>query len=196
MSRRKQKREEFIGGKQRYRGPNRVVITVFALIAVVGVSWFVYLTRDTAALPNRYEGGNYNVGSTPDYKGKSISMTDIENKVQDGQIILSLEKIEEGHIIFTEYKNGGERKGITAFVTPAGRLRVSMAMCEPCRSERFHIEGGELVCETCGTRWLLNDLKGVSGGCIKYPPEELPYEVHDGSVYVPENIVSNWQARI
>jgi len=196
MSQMQQKKEEFISGKRRYRGPNRVVIAVFVLVAVVGVSWFTFLTRDTAVLPKRYEGGNYSVGNTPKYKGKTISMTDIENKVEKGKVVLSLDEIVDNHIIYSEYASEGNRRAITSFVTPAGRLIVAVAMCEPCRSERFHIEGYQLVCETCGTRWWLNDLRGISGGCPQYPPEELPYEVKDGKVYVPEDIVKEWQPRI
>lgn len=196
VSNREQKREEFISGEQRYRGPNRVIFVVAILVAVVGVGWFAFMTRDTAALPKRYEGGNYNIGETPNYKGKTINMTDIENEVAEGKIIIPLDKVVENNIIYTEYQNGDDPKAITAFITPAGRLIVSVAMCEPCRSQRFHIEGYQLVCDTCGTRWNLNDLRGISGGCPEYPPEELPYEVKDGKIYFPEDIVKEWQPRI
>jgi len=196
VSNREQKREEFISGKQRYRGPNRVVFVIAILIAVVGVGWFAFLTRDTAALPRRYKGGTYNIGETPAYKGKTISMTDIGNEVQDGKVIISLGEVVKNHIIYTEYENGDEPKAITSFITPAGRLVVAIAMCEPCRSQRFHIESNILVCDTCGTRWYLNDLRGISGGCPQYPPEELPYEVKDGKVYFSEDIVKEWQPRI
>ncbi|MBO8167856.1 MAG: DUF2318 domain-containing protein [Thermoanaerobacteraceae bacterium] len=196
MSKRQEKREEFVSGSQKYRGPNRVVILVFVLIAVVGVGWFAFATRDTAVLPKRYEGGNYNIGKTPDYDGKTISMTDIENVVKDGKLIILLDEVIENKIIYTEYSKNGKRNAVTSFITPAGRLVVAMAMCEPCRSERFHIEDNVLVCDTCGTRWYLNDLRGISGGCLQYPPEELPYEVRNGQILVPEDIVREWEPRI
>ncbi|MBZ4686651.1 MAG: hypothetical protein PWQ96_1975 [Clostridia bacterium] len=196
MSAREKKRAEFISGKQRSRRSNRLVIVIFVLVAVVGVGWFAYLTRDTAVLPRRYEGGSYNIGKTPDYKGRTISMTDISNRVRDGKIIISLQEVIDNSIIYSEYQNAGERKAITSFITPAGRLIVAIAMCEPCRSERFHIEENILVCDTCGTRWYLNDLRGISGGCPQYPPEELPYEVQDGKIFIPEDIVKEWQPRI
>ncbi|WP_366923598.1 DUF2318 domain-containing protein [Metallumcola ferriviriculae] len=196
MSDRKKTKEEFLSGKQRYRGPNRVVFLVFLIVAVVGVGWFAFMARDSAQLPKRYEGGNYNIGETPQYKGQTISMTDITSEVKDGKIVIPLDKIIESNIIYTQYNAGGEAKAITAFITPSGHLSANMAMCEPCRSERFHIQDNVLVCDTCGTRWYLNDLNGISGGCVKYPPEDLPYEVKDGQVLIPADIVEEWQPRI
>lgn len=198
MSGTDKKREEFLSGEARYRGPNRVIFLVFGLVAVVGIAWFVLATRNTAEVPRRWEGGNYNVGRTFNYKNQVISMTDIENKTENGKILISLDQVIESKIIYTEtkYELNGVPKALTAMVTPAGRLIVALAMCEPCRSQRFHIDDNILVCDTCGTRWLLNDLRGLSGGCPEYPPEELPYEVKDGTIYVPEGIVRDWQPRI
>ncbi|GAW93754.1 Fe-S-containing protein [Calderihabitans maritimus] len=191
------KRKEFLSGEKRYRGPNRVVLLVFGLVAVVGVAWFVMATRDTAVVPRRYEGGTYNIGRSVSYKGQVISMTDIENRVENGKIIIPLQEVIDNKIIYTEYTApNGEVKAVTSFITPAGRVVVAIAMCEPCRSQRFRIEDNILVCETCGTRWYLNDLRGISGGCPQYPPEELPYEVKEGLIYFDEEIVKEWQPRI
>lgn len=191
------KRQEFLSGKSLYRGPNRVVLIIVALVAVVGVSIFYLSTRDTAVVPRRFEGGTYNIGRSMDYKGQVISMTDIENQVQNGKMLLDLDQVVEHKLIYTEYqKPNGDYRAVTAYVSPAGRVVVGIAMCEPCRSERFRIEDNILVCETCGTRWYLNDLRGISGGCPQYPPEELPYEVEDGIISIPAEIVENWEPRI
>lgn len=191
-------REEFLSGAARYRGPNRVVLLMFALVAVGGVAAFILATRSNVQVPQRWQAGTYNVGRTFNYKNQVISMTDIENRVENGKIIIPLDKVLAAKIIYTEtdYELNGVYKALTAMVTPAGRLIVAVAMCEPCRSQRFHIEGNILVCDTCGTRWLLNDLRGLSGGCPQYAPEQLPYEVKDGLIYVPENIIRDWEPRI
>lgn len=193
-----ERREEFLSGEARYRGPNRVVLLVFGLVAVVGITWFVLATRSSVEVPARWQAGNYNVGRPFDYKNRVISMTDLPLTAAGGQFVLPLEQVVQAKITYseTDYDLNGIKKAITAMITPAGRLIVSLAMCEPCRSTRFHIEGNILVCDTCGTRWLLNDLKGISGGCPQYAPEQLPYEVKDGQIYVPEKIIGDWEPRI
>ncbi|MHB1420312.1 MAG: Fe-S-containing protein [Bacillota bacterium] len=200
MSSTDQKREEFLSGKAKYKGPNRVVILVFALIAVVGVGWFYYASsQNTPVVTQRWQGGNYNIGKSVDYKNKKVSMTDIKSTEADGQINFSLDEVKKDNIAYVEtgYQHqSGANKALIAMVTPAGRLIVSMAMCEPCRSQRFHIEENNLVCDTCGTRWLLNDLHGLAGGCTKYPPEQLPYVVKDGKIMVPADVVQKWELRI
>ncbi|MHB1125830.1 MAG: Fe-S-containing protein [Bacillota bacterium] len=200
MSSTKQKREEFLSGNTKYKGPNRVVILVFAIIAAVGVGWFYYVSaKNTPVVTQRWEGGNYNIGKSVSYKNEKISMTDIQSAEAAGKISFSLDAVIKGKILFieTNYKHGsGANKALMAVITPAGRLIVGMAMCEPCRSQRFHIEENNLVCDTCGTRWFLNDLRGLSGGCPQYPPEMLPYEVKDGTVFIPADIVREWDLRI
>jgi hypothetical protein len=68
-------------------------------------------------------------------------------------------------------------------------------MCEPCQSESFHISGDELVYDSCNTKWTLNELQGVSGGCALYPPEELNYRVVDGKVLILESDLQAWTPR-
>lgn len=188
------KREEFLSGANRYRGPNRVVLLVFALAAVVGVGAFFLATRDNTPV-RRWEGGTYNIGQTPNYKGRTISMTDIESRVVDGKIEFPLQAVIDNSIVYTPIPSNKEVKALMAYISPAGRLVVATAMCEPCRSQRFHIEGNVLVCDTCGTRWYLNDLQGISGGCPQYPPEEVPYTVENGTVKVDTKILDQWQPR-
>lgn len=196
MSSTDEKREEFLSGKQRYRGPNRVVILVFLLVAVVGVTAFVQLTRSDVEVPRRWQGGTYNIGRPVDYKGKVISQTDIPLQLQDGKILVPVDQVIKNSIVYIDYPQGKNARALASFITPSGRLVVAVGMCEPCRSKRFHIDGNVLVCDTCGTRWLLADLKGLSGGCPQYPPEELPYEVQDGVAIVDEALLRDWTPRI
>lgn len=191
-----EKRKEFFDGKTRYRGPNRVIILSFALVIVVGIAIFVQSTRKVVAVPKRWQGGTYNIGRSMDYKNQVISMTDIPLRVENGQILVDVNTVVEKKLVYIDYPKGREAKALTALITPAGRLVVAIAKCEPCRSQRFHIEGNILVCDTCGTRWLLNDLQGLSGGCPQYPPEELPYTVQNGLASVDEKYALEWKPRI
>jgi hypothetical protein len=85
---------------------------------------------------------------------------------------------------------------LLAYVAPSGRLVVATSMCEPCRSYAFHIEGDQLVCNTCLTRWDLNTLKGVKGGCLAYPPKEVTTTVQGDVIQIQQSELEAWAPRI
>jgi hypothetical protein len=188
------KKQEFMEKRQKRRAANRVVIGVFVLVALFGVVVFTTL-NSSIPTAKRWEGGTYNIGKQVDYSGKRISMTDIDNQVENGKVVFPLASVVESSFIATEYKKDLTRLPLLAFISPAGRLVVGIGYCEPCRSESFHIDGKDLVCDTCRTRWQLNDLRGLSGGCPNYPPEELNYEVIDGMVVISEADILSWVPR-
>lgn len=189
------KKHEFLSESTRYRGPNRIILLVFLLAAVVMVGAVYAATRSDVAMPRRWQGGTYNVGYQPNYKGKVISMTDIPSRSDSGVISFSLEEVKKNSIVYIDIPEAGPVDALVAYISPAGRLVVAVAMCEPCRSQRFHIDNNILVCDTCGTRWYLNDLQGISGGCPQYPPEELPYEVEGGTVRIQASLLKDWSPR-
>lgn len=83
-----------------------------------------------------------------------------------------------------------------AYVAPSGRLVVATSMCEPCRSYQFHIEGNDLVCNTCLTHWDLNTLKGINGGCLDFPPQEVKTVVQGDTVQIQQSELEAWIPRI
>jgi hypothetical protein len=71
------------------------------------------------------------------------------------------------------YKNGAYIP-IVIMSTPKGKTVSGIRVCEPCASFSFHIvERKYLECDACYTRWDIETLKGVSGGCEDYPPPYL-----------------------
>jgi hypothetical protein len=84
---------------------------------------------------------------------------------------------------------------LIAYVAPSGKLVVATSLCEPCRSWDFHIEGGDLVCNACFTRWDLNTLKGVEGGCLDYPPAELTVAVEGDVIQIQQSDLEAWTPR-
>jgi len=84
---------------------------------------------------------------------------------------------------------------ILAYVAPSGRLVVATSLCEPCHSYNFHIEGDNLVCNACFSRWDLDTLEAVAGGCQAYPPQELKTVVQGDKVVVDKAILENWEPR-
>lgn len=84
---------------------------------------------------------------------------------------------------------------LLAYVSPKGNIVVATSLCEPCSGTTFHVEGDELVCNACGTRWTLDDLQGVSGGCTTYPPETVKYTVEADKLIIKKTDLQNWKPR-
>ena len=90
------------------------------------------------------------------------------------------------------YKDGNYLPLIVIY-TPSGNVIVGIRTCEPCGSFSMHIGDGEylilghaqyLICDACGTRWDIETLKGVSGGCPDYPPPKLTFSVSDDNIEI------------
>lgn len=84
---------------------------------------------------------------------------------------------------------------ILAYVAPSGRLVVATSLCEPCRSYNFHISEGALVCNSCFTRWDLDTLKGLGGGCLDYPPEQIAVAVEGDRIVIQQSVLEAWEPR-
>ncbi|MFZ5946258.1 MAG: Fe-S-containing protein [Bacillota bacterium] len=186
---RNDKRQQFSDVKKGNKGIYIIALSI-TLTLVLVIAGFAFLNK----------GGDqqefYNVGQV-NYQRKSIQMTDIKSTIENDKIIIPLKPIKENSIIYTEYVNGNKVVPLTAFITPQGDVIAAISMCEPCRGTKFHIEGLELVCNACGTRWTLDGLKGTWGGCLKYPPEELNYQMDSQgeNLLLDEQDIANWQPR-
>ncbi len=84
---------------------------------------------------------------------------------------------------------------LLAYVTPKGNVVVATSLCEPCSGINFHIEGNELVCNACDTRWSLENLQGISGGCPQYPPDKVKYTVEGDKLIIKKSDLENWKPR-
>jgi len=123
-------------------------------------------------------------------------MSMVLSSVADGIITVPLREIEQNKFIAFEYVDGPVPVPLLAYISGAGKLITAVRMCEPCNSEKFHIQGELIVCDACGTTWHLNDLTAVSGACGKYPPDAIPSIITDSTVQINEALVSGWRRRI
>ncbi len=137
----------------------------------------------------------YSVGKI-DYKNNIIQMTEVASFTENGKISILISDITDHSIIYTEYNTDNLMIPLMAYVAPSGKLVTAVSICEPCNSRRFFIEDNALVCSACYTRWELEDLKPISGGCLNYPPDAQEYEVEDDSLLLDESVISTWKPRI
>ncbi len=139
-----------------------------------------------------------------DYTIKNIEMTNIKARIEGGYVKIPLAAVKKNKIVAFWYaqKKIKDAKGrerplpLMAMISPSGKLITAVAVCEPCRSERFHTEpDGTLTCNVCNTKWDLETFEGISGGCPNYPPAELPHEVKDGQIQIEERLLLDWKPR-
>lgn len=115
---------------------------------------------------------------------------------EGGRVSISAEEVAVKKLVAWDYKKGNVMTPLLAYVTPSGSLKVATRMCEPCNSTSFRVEGNQLVCNACGSRWELETSRGISGGCQGYPPEVLPSSLVDGKLVVDEAKVAGWKPRV
>ncbi len=125
-----------------------------------------------------------------------LQAVNVKATVSAGQVSISADELRKNKFVAFSYAQGSTKVPLLAYVGPDGELVVAVRMCEPCRSESFHIEGDEIVCDTCGSRWKIQDLQGVSGGCTAYPPEKLSAQESNGRLVISEETLRSWRPRI
>ena len=186
----KDKREKVLGEKK--KSPWFFISLIVIAIVLGGVVFWIIHGKTTA---NPKIASQQKVMDRVDYAGQTISMTDIVAKVEKGKISIPLDLVKEKKVIRFEYEGNGVKIPLLAYVTLAGRVVTAISMCEPCRSTRFHIQDKTLVCNACNTEWNLETLKGISGGCMNYPPEVIPSVVEKDRVLIEEKVVLGWKPR-
>ncbi len=186
----KEKSEKVLGKKK--RTPSLLISLIVMVILIGGVAFWIIEAKTTA---NPKIGWQQKVMDRVDYSGQTVGMTDIVAKVENGRISIPVDLVKQKKMVRFEYEGNGVRVPLLAYVTLAGRVVTAISMCEPCRSTRFHIQDKVLVCNACNTEWSLDTLKGVSGGCMSYPPEVIPSTVEKESIVIQEKFVLGWKPR-
>lgn len=133
---------------------------------------------------------------TRDMQGfATVPMTRIEATAGKGLVEVALDLVKKNKLVSFEYKRLDGPIPLLAYVAPSGKIVTAIGLSEPCNSRSFHIEGNEIVCNLCLTRWKLETLEAGKGDCPKYPPEMLVHTIHDGRLIIREVDVQYWKPR-
>lgn len=184
------KREKLLAQKKKFPFVKAVVVL---LALAVPLAWFL--------LKESPEAGSGSVAGTMvmakvDYRNQRIAMTQVNAAYEGGYVEIPVDTIKDKKIVYFEYNKGGKQVPLMAYITPSGKLVTAVSMCEPCRSTKFHIEGEQMVCNACFTRWTLEGLRGISGGCLTYPPDVVAHTIEGGKARIQEKIILDWQPRV
>lgn len=129
------------------------------------------------------------------YPASPTQMKPVPVKTENGKIILPLEMVLEKKFVAFDYQSPRGAIPLLAYLSPEGKVITAVSMCEPCNSTRFHIRSDELVCNSCGTTWALDNLAGISGACQEYPPDPLPSIIDGNEIQIEETAVASWTPR-
>jgi uncharacterized membrane protein len=186
------KRERVLGNGQtrkRHRTKTAIMIAGIAIAA----AW-VYTN-----LPG---SGNAIVKAQPvvlapaKYSVAGQQMFDTPSRLENGKIILPLDLVKEKKFVAFHYQMSNNIVPLLAYVSGEGKIVTAISMCEPCNSQRFHIKGDELICNSCGSKWKVDNLEAISGSCSKYPPDAVPNSLVGNEIQIDEQLAATWQRRI
>ncbi|OHE16619.1 MAG: hypothetical protein A2X96_05570 [Syntrophobacterales bacterium GWC2_56_13] len=183
------KREKLLEEKKKFP---LVKVVVILLVTAIPLAWFMF--RDSPEAGSGSVPGS-KVTEKVSYRNQTIGMTPVDTAATGDYIEIPVEIVKEKKLVSFEYKKAGKQVPLMAYITPSGKLVTAVSMCEPCRSTKFHIEGEQMVCNACGTRWTLEGLRGVSGGCLEYPPDVVSHTIEGGKVRIKETIILDWKPR-
>lgn len=144
-----------------------------------------------------------NVGPA-DYTNQTADFVKVQATETGGDIVVDLNELKSKKLLTFDIPgisftlNNGTPFNylpILAYVSPKGNVVVAASLCEPCSGIYFHVEGNELVCNACGTRWDLETLQGISGGCPQYPPDKVKYTVDGDKLIIKKADLAEWKPR-
>lgn len=188
------KKNKFANQKQPRRGTYFLIGLAAAAAIVVGA--FMLFGKSGSE-------GLTNVGAV-NYGSAAVDFSAVEAEDSGDKIVLDLNEIKNKKSLTFDVQgvnftlNNGtafDYLPLLAYVSDKGNIVVAASLCEPCSGVTFHIEGDQLVCNACGTRWSLDGLQGISGGCTTYPPEMIDYNIEGDKLIIDRAVLENWQPR-
>jgi nitrite reductase/ring-hydroxylating ferredoxin subunit len=147
-----------------------VVIAAVALALLVTVAAVGYVAY------GRANGGGISccgASGTNNGTGSVARPTWIDASVEGNTVSIPVGLVENGKIVNFRVTYQGTNMAYQL----GGQIYVRTALCPPCRSESFSLDGNVLDCDTCHTRFSATTGEGLKGACRAYPKAEAQYTV-------------------
>jgi len=186
--------------KQKFTQPKKNKAGLYSLVGIVVVAIIIssYFLLGNGNKPSASVNTAADTGQKINYSlNDKLEQTVVPSQIVNGkELVSTLSTVKEKKFIKTEYKANGKTVPLTAFIQPDGKVMVAVSYCEPCKGDSFHISGNQIICNTCGTTWDLQTLKGLSGGCQTYPPQALTYSLNGDNLEIPQTVLDAWSPRV
>ncbi len=102
---------------------------------------------------------------------------------EGSHVRIPLAGVRDGTAHFFTYRQGGKNINFLIRTDRTGKLHVSLDACYTCSKYRkgFRVDGEEICCAHCGTRFGLSDPSWQLGGCT---PIDLPHRISESFLSV------------
>jgi nitrite reductase/ring-hydroxylating ferredoxin subunit len=152
---------------------NRKLIPIVLL--VVAVSLVVAGCTETRSSADS-KGNDKSVNSE-----KSIQGTWITAQTNADQVSIPVKSVDDNTNVHFKVNTDIGELSVMAYRFN-DKIFVRSNVCPPCSSIGFYLKNGTLVCDSCGTVFDAATGKGIEGGCVDYPKENIPYTISDGKI--------------
>ncbi len=130
-----------------------------------------------------------------DYSNKEIQMTGIDFRLEDGDVIFSLDDVIQHRIVFIDYQGPTSPIPVMAYISSNGKLVTAISINEPCNETKFKIVGNDIKAETCRAIWDMNSMEAHIC-CGNNYPDPIPSKVEGDEVRIPETTILAWNRRL
>lgn len=114
---------------------------------------------------------------------KEILVPAVPVNAVDGNVSVSLDKVNDGHLHRFVYKaSGGEMVRFIVIQKGGSSYGVGLDACEICGATGYYEKDGQVICRLCDVRMNKATI-GMKGGCNPIPVE---YKVANGSINVTQ----------
>lgn len=163
------------------------------------ISIFVVILGITAILAACSQGFSGAGGAQPAQAASTTSATGPTSKSNVAYHPKSLKPEISGSSVSVPLGEVEQAGNANFFVgTPAGTMSfmvyvldgkdyVRADICPPCGSRSFTLQGGRLICDSCGTVFDGATGAGVRGACVAYPKASVPYVTGNGNITMTAN---------
>ena len=194
MSNKKKRRVQQTGSGSGKPKRNRLMIASVAIVAIVAVvvvsmalagggdkQGSINSQNNTVANDDKpVDGSQVNTfASRPE---GPIKATWVTAGVEGNSVSVSKSELESAGIIHFKVPSDDGELAFMAY-TEDGDINVRANVCPPCRSIGFSLNGDELVCDSCLTRFEADTGAGISGACKDFPKASVDYQT-DGDAIV------------
>ena len=154
----------------------KVVVIALVVLALLGTVAAV----GYAAYGRAYCGGGvgscHRAGANLDETASAARPTWIDATVDGNSVSIPVSLIQSDTIVNFRVTYQGTDMAFTAYEL-GEQIYVRTALCPPCRSESFSLDGDVLDCDTCHTRFSATTGDGLKGACRAYPKAAVQYTV-------------------
>lgn len=165
---------------------------LIAVLLIFGFSVFIFeLTRSDHPVISKQPI----VAQPINYTGAGITMVDVASKIENGEIVFSVDDVQKHGLIRIHYEGRASIIPVLAYISGEGRLVTAISRSEPDNATTFSIEGTSIKCGNCPANWQLNNMK-ANACCPRNFPDPIPSKVVGGEVHIAEEIAANWKSRL